>query len=652
MEPRVVVCFGTTKKRRAYFNLLMESLKQQTYKNLLVCYIEDVVPIGRAKSHVVTKALTETDAEIICMVDDDDVLMPTYIEEVVRRLSQGDVDWVFTWGRLIGDRQGYIHGEIEPTEELLRQNHHRPSWISAKRAVFEKYSYNPQTDYAEDWELWIKLDQAGMKGAVIQKELYLKRWHNDALTVTHAKKDKPILHFIDCGQQFGYLYYLAIITALKTQDIAGVMLWINPEIKSWYLDLLRGKVQIRVLPSYDFPALKGKDAHFRGAHIKDYLSFKVLYQEGGIYFDLDTISLQDITGLLTQEETVITADMKDWHTLPYPFTPAIMGARRGSPFMKAAMGESEKRLQQENINWGDTGPLLVSQLAKTKMYKYAVPPFGVASGYFGGYAVEDIAKIFGSAESVVNPNARVLHYYAAYSRNALALMDEDMVQYNSCLFSRTIRAHFPKELYAPTWSVPDWLRRRGIHYKPMFDYLGEHACTNIMEIGTYNGENAVGMIKTTPAMERHISYYGFDLFMREHDTTLENTEVTTGYHKNPGIERVQQYIAQSTSATIRLYQGDSKLTIPKEAQGLPIMDFIYIDGGHSIDTIRADFRNIAPLCDKNTVIFLDDCFMDAPNIGCLFLYNELDRTKWRVERFSEEDRYGMGRDRLLAVRKL
>lgn len=183
---KVSVCIPSLSERSKLLKEMIDSLQKQTFNDADVIVCMDITPVGKAKSEVVKRAL-KTKCEYICMLDDDDVIEPDYLQEVVSRLDRGDIDWCFTWGRLFGDkkREGYIHGEIQTIKELEKWNGH-PAWISAKREVFEKIKFDESLDYGEDWDLWKKILNKKLKGGVIEKELYLKRWHKNSLTGMRA----------------------------------------------------------------------------------------------------------------------------------------------------------------------------------------------------------------------------------------------------------------------------------------------------------------------------------------------------------------------------------------------------------------------------------------------------------------------------------
>lgn len=182
----VAVCIPTMSGREDYLGQLKVSLEHQTHKNFKVYMVKDVKPIGRAKAEVVHKALKDH-PQYIAMIDDDDLIDPTYLEKLVARMDQGDIDWCFSWGYLFGERDGYIHGEIEPFEDLMKLNK-RPAQMIADAELFLYHSYNPNTAWAEDLELWIVWDYVGCIGDIVKEELYFRRWHQTNLSNLHEQK--------------------------------------------------------------------------------------------------------------------------------------------------------------------------------------------------------------------------------------------------------------------------------------------------------------------------------------------------------------------------------------------------------------------------------------------------------------------------------
>lgn len=188
------------------------------------------------------------------------------------------------------------------------------------------------------------------------------------------------------------------------------------------------------------------------------------------------------------------------------------------------------------------------------------------------------------------------------------------------------------------WDVDKWLKARGAHYKAIFDALKSQKFYNIMEIGTWNGDSAIGMIKTAALKvpENKIRYYGFDLF-EEITPALIAEEFSPRY--TPAISDIEAKIKQQTKAKVSLFKGNTKKTLPAVIDSLPKMDFIYIDGGHTIETIRNDWEYASKLIKKNTVVFFDDYCEEMPFIGPKFLVSELDKSKYTAQVMPEVDYY-------------
>lgn len=159
--------------------------------SIVVADYEHVARVGLNKNKVVTRALQDK-PDYIQMVDADDKVLPRFLEAGVERLDRGDVDWVICWGRLFGTRTGYIHSEVPTLGELLRNNDKLHSWGLFKRELLEEHNFAKSLTSGADWQLWIDLVKAGAKGAIVEKELYLKRWHEDSVTAIDRKSHREI----------------------------------------------------------------------------------------------------------------------------------------------------------------------------------------------------------------------------------------------------------------------------------------------------------------------------------------------------------------------------------------------------------------------------------------------------------------------------
>ena len=155
----------------------------------------------------------------------------------------------------------------------------------------------------------------------------------------------------------------------------------------------------------------------------------------------------------------------------------------------------------------------------------------------------------------------------------------------------------------------------------------------LMEIGTCKGERAERMIEAAKRrrVPHLIEYYGFDLF--EKPPARELSERTP-----PDDVKIVRARLEKTGVGVSLYKGDTHVTLPENVLGLPVMDIIFIDGGHSTETIAADWENVQPLVAEKTVIFFDD-FWNYGEGGCNQVVAEIARTGHSVKVLDPPDRF-------------
>jgi predicted O-methyltransferase YrrM len=123
---------------------------------------------------------------------------------------------------------------------------------------------------------------------------------------------------------------------------------------------------------------------------------------------------------------------------------------------------------------------------------------------------------------------------------------------------------------------------------------------NICEIGTHNGQSAFQFVDYLWPKVKRLHYTGYDLFEEA------NKEITDLEHngKGPGSfhlafrgleKRKEKY---GKRFDFELIKGNTKQTLvtPK------IFDFVYIDGGHSYETVLHDYSMVK---DSNVIVFDD-----------------------------------------------
>ena len=104
-------------------------------------------------------------------------------------------------------------------------------------------------------------------------------------------------------------------------------------------------------------------------------------------------------------------------------------------------------------------------------------------------------------------------------------------------------------------------------------------------------------------------YYGFDLF---EDATAETDAVEKNVKPHHSLRSVRAYL---DGFDVELYKGNTRQTL---SQFTKPVDFVWLDGGHSVETIRSDLDNVLRVLTPGGLLFLDDYYtgLDTELYGC------------------------------------
>ena len=144
-------------------------------------------------------------------------------------------------------------------------------------------------------------------------------------------------------------------------------------------------------------------------------------------------------------------------------------------------------------------------------------------------------------------------------------------------------------------------------YNHLYRAVREKQPKAIAEIGTQAGMSAYHMLSLSPRSK----YYGFDLF---EDATVE----TDKEEMNTKPHRTREWVLERlTGFDATLIKGNTRETL--KVFNEPI-DFVWLDGGHSVETIRSDWENIKRCLTPDAWVFFDDYFtgveIDTKKFGC------------------------------------
>jgi hypothetical protein len=137
---------------------------------------------------------------------------------------------------------------------------------------------------------------------------------------------------------------------------------------------------------------------------------------------------------------------------------------------------------------------------------------------------------------------------------------------------------------------------------------------------------------------KSIRYAGFDLF---EDLTEEQFRME--YSKRPPTYDEVSRRLKATGAAVALYRGNTRETLPRALDELRRADLVFVDGGHSIETITADWNAVRQGMGPQTTVLFDDYYPDRQRelegLGCQSIIDALDRTHYVVEVLEPTDAF-------------
>jgi predicted O-methyltransferase YrrM len=145
-----------------------------------------------------------------------------------------------------------------------------------------------------------------------------------------------------------------------------------------------------------------------------------------------------------------------------------------------------------------------------------------------------------------------------------------------------------------------------MRYDQLLKYVREKNPTAILEVGTWNGERARQMLNLAP----DATYYGFDLF---EDATAETDADEMNVKPHYSLEAVEGRLHGFKAF---LFKGNTRETLKNF--NAPV-DFVWLDGGHSLKTIRSDWENVKRCLMPDAWVFFDDYYsgnIDTKRFGC------------------------------------
>ena len=160
----------------------------------------------------------------------------------------------------------------------------------------------------------------------------------------------------------------------------------------------------------------------------------------------------------------------------------------------------------------------------------------------------------------------------------------------------------------------------GNRYSQLIDLIQAHKPQTILEVGTHDGARAIMMAQAALKEQKEVHYTGFDLF---EDGTTETDLTELNVKKRSSLADVthllEAFKKENPGFNFTLIKGNTRETLAKWQESVAI-DFAFVDGGHSVETIQSDLNALR----SAKLIVLDDYYIkdeqgripDVAKYGC------------------------------------
>tara|TARA_B100000989_G_scaffold276301_1_gene236486 strand:- start:3268 stop:3897 length:630 start_codon:yes stop_codon:yes gene_type:complete len=156
--------------------------------------------------------------------------------------------------------------------------------------------------------------------------------------------------------------------------------------------------------------------------------------------------------------------------------------------------------------------------------------------------------------------------------------------------------------------------------KIFLDLINEYKPKNFLEVGVLEGVTARNVCDLLfKFYGNNFRYVGIDLFGLdfEKNNIKEFTPISYNYsnpfkyfyhkffiRKNPNTLDGVKYLLKKYEKSVNLYKGYSQDLLNN--MDLSLIDFCFLDGGHSYDTVKSDLLIILKGIKKNSLVLVDD----------------------------------------------
>lgn len=315
------------------------------------------------------------------------------------------------------------------------------------------------------------------------------------------------IHFILSDGDLIYPYYLAIMSAHRTQKNCRICLWSYKVPESPYWPFIKNTVDLKIISLQGLP--DSEDRQLRAEIAKNLFEFSILYNEGGIFLDLDTFCISDITDHLVNSKTgLVLVNEVENHAPSYPFfnVAAVMSEPKNA-IIKEVLDKIIAILEKPPLEKGETGRILAT-VGREHIGEFDALEYGSV----GGGGVDRLIDKLADENAQLWDNAKVLHLFGSNYKD-FDMIDADYIKNSQTLFARTVREVLSKadwNIKAPKVDIKPESIRVARHKR--FHLLGlPHVATNKQEaLACAFSQKVIKMAKMLKSLGHPVFFYGVE----------------------------------------------------------------------------------------------------------------------------------------------
>ena len=255
----------------------------------------------------------------------------------------------------------------------------------------------------------------------------------------NKEKIPNIIHFVfglkPQEEEFCFVYYLSVLSAYIVNRPKIIYFYYHYEPYGKWWERLKEKIKVLKLEKILLPTHIGKKKIIHFAHKADWVRMNKLYEKGGIYMDIDTITFKPYKDLL-KYNTVLGYEIKSKDLICNAFMMTIPK----SDFFTIWLKDYEKNFIPDG--WGEASIHLPGKINKKyPFYANVLTP----EYFFRPYATEG-DKIF-QKDVDIDKNLITLHLWETYTKKYIDdIKNYDWIENNKhTLFSKIVTANISKD---------------------------------------------------------------------------------------------------------------------------------------------------------------------------------------------------------------